>query len=91
MSKSLISLFAFLIAPVGLIPISFAATIEDSNYIVEEFVLGLSFPTTMTFVGDDILVLQKNDGKVLLIQNGILQNEPVLDDSFRAKPDNKVW
>jgi glucose/arabinose dehydrogenase len=33
----------------------------------------------MTFVGDDILILQKNDGMVRLIQDGVLQDEPVLD------------
>lgn len=54
-------------------------TVLDANFKIEKFVSGLSVPTTMAFVGDDILVLQKNDGKVRLIRNGILQNEPVLD------------
>jgi len=74
-------LLMFLLVSVGLIPISFAATVDDSNYTVEEYVTGLSSPTTMTFIGDDILVLQKNDGKVRLIQNGILQIDPILDVS----------
>ncbi len=33
----------------------------------------------MTFVDDDILILQKDDGKVRLIRDGILQEKPVLD------------
>jgi glucose/arabinose dehydrogenase len=54
-------------------------TVLDADFKIEKFASGLSVPTTMAFVGDDILVLQKNDGKVRLIRNGILQNEPVLD------------
>jgi len=54
----------------------------DSNFKVETVVSGLSLPTTMAFLGpDDILVLQKNDGKVMRILSGILQAEPVLDVS----------
>ena len=57
----------------------FAMTVQDPELVVEEFVAGLSSPTSISFIGSDILVLQKNDGKVRLIQNGILQNAPVLD------------
>jgi len=54
----------------------------DSNFKVETVVSGLSLPTTMAFLGpDDILVLQKNDGKVMRILSGTLQAEPVLDVS----------
>ncbi len=56
-----------------------AATVQDSTLIVEEFVTGLSSPTSISFIGSDILVLQKNDGKVRLIQNGVLQANDVLD------------
>ncbi|MCH7648497.1 MAG: PQQ-dependent sugar dehydrogenase [Thaumarchaeota archaeon] len=35
--------------------------------------------TTMTFVEDDILILQKTDGVVRLIRDGVLQDKPVLD------------
>ena len=54
-------------------------TILDDDFKVEKFVTGLKVPTTIEFLGDDLLVLQKNDGKVRLIRNGILQAEPVLD------------
>jgi glucose/arabinose dehydrogenase len=40
---------------------------------------GLSFPTSMEFIdNNNILVLQKNDGTVHLVSNGILQKKPVL-------------
>lgn len=54
-------------------------TVLDDDFKIEKFASGLSVPTTMTFIGNDMLVLQKNDGKVRLIQDGILQTEPVLD------------
>ena len=55
------------------------AKIHDSDFVVEEFVTGLRQPTTMTFVGEDILVLEKNLGYVKLIRDGILVSEPILD------------
>lgn len=51
----------------------------DSTFMIEEFVTGLSQPTTMTFMGNDILILEKNKGTIRLIKNGQLQTEPVLD------------
>jgi uncharacterized protein YjbI with pentapeptide repeats/glucose/arabinose dehydrogenase len=54
--------------------------IYDNDYKIEKFVTGLKWPTTMTFVGDDILVLEKDTGKVIRIKdNGVVYNEPVLD------------
>ena len=52
--------------------------IKDQNFTVEEFISGLDWPTTMTFVGNDILVLEKNKGNVRLVRDGILEKEPVL-------------
>ena len=51
----------------------------DDDFTVEKFVVGLDLPVTMEFMGNDLLVVQKNDGKVRLIRDNILQNEPVLD------------
>ena len=54
--------------------------IFDQDFVVEEFVTGLSFPTTMAFVDNDILVLQKNDGNVILVKSdGSTLPNPVLD------------
>ena len=59
--------------------------IFDDDYIVEIFAGGLDFPTTMDFVGDDILVLEKNTGKIVrIMNNGIMYDEPVLDVPVRA-------
>ena len=49
--------------------------IKDQNFTVEEFISGLDWPTTMTFVGNDILVLEKNKGNVRLVRDGILEKE----------------
>ena len=58
--------------------------IIDDDYIVEKFVDGLELPTTMAFIGDDMLVLEKESGKVIRIQdNGVVYREPVLDVSVR--------
>lgn len=54
-------------------------TLFDNDFKIEQFVSGLAVPTTMTFVDNDILVLQKNDGKVRLIRNGVLEENPILD------------
>lgn len=40
-------------------------TIRDPDFVLEQFVTGIpNSPTTMAFVGKDILVLQKDDGQV---------------------------
>ena len=55
-------------------------TILLEDLIVEEYVSDLCCSiTTMTFVENDILILQKSDGQVRLIRDGILQEKPVLD------------
>ncbi|HEY7734631.1 MAG TPA: PQQ-dependent sugar dehydrogenase [Nitrososphaera sp.] len=55
------------------------ASVTTPELGVETFVEAISGPTTMAFAGNDILVLQKNDGKVRLVRDGVLQMEPVLD------------
>ena len=45
---------------------------------VDLIVEGLSLPTSMTFVGNNsILVLEKDRGNVRLVSNGILQKAPI--------------
>jgi glucose/arabinose dehydrogenase len=57
-----------------------AQTVSDPGLRVELVTSGLSLPTSMAFIGDDdILVLQKNDGRVRRILNGTLQPGFVLD------------
>ena len=50
------------------------------DLVVEKYVSNLCcMVTTMTFVEDDILILQKSDGVVRLIRDGVLEDKPVLD------------
>ena len=57
----------------------FEPVLTDPLFEVERYVSGLNWPTTMAFVGNDILVLQKNNGLVCHVKDGILQEKPVLD------------
>ena len=76
---------ATMIASFSLSQVYAEPIIYADDYTIEKFVTGLEFPTTMDFIGDDILVLEKNTGKVIRIQaNGILRySEPVLDVPVR--------
>ena len=57
-----------------------AQTVTDPALQVTEVVGGLSQPTAMAFIGPgDILVLQKSDGRVRRVINGMLQPGQVLD------------
>ena len=51
--------------------------VSDKNFIIETFVQDLERPTTMAFLGNDIIVLEKS-GSVKLIQNGYLLRDPIL-------------
>src|SRR5512135_108569 len=58
----------------------FAQTLRDGGLIITPIVSGLSAPTQMAFLGaNDILVLQKNDGRVRRVINGVLQPGEILD------------
>ena len=62
--------------------------INDPNLQVELFVEGLSWPTSMAFIdNNNILVLEKDQGTVRLISNGILQEEPVLEVDVNTKAE----
>jgi len=54
-------------------------SIIDTDFRIEEYTSGLHQPTAMEFLGDDIIVLEKNSGNVLLIQDGQVNNKPLLD------------
>jgi glucose/arabinose dehydrogenase len=62
--------------------------LSDPSLTLTTVVSGLSSPTTMAFVGaGDILVLQKDDGQVRRVLNGVLQAAPVLD--FAVNSDSE--
>jgi len=80
--------FLFITAIAGFFSISEVHAepiVFDDDYLIEKFVAGLKFPTTLDFVGDDILVLEKNTGKVIrIMNNGIIYDEAVLDVPVRS-------
>ena len=52
----------------------------DSSLKVEQVAKGLDLPTTMAFLGpDDFLILEKDKGTVMRVNNGIISGEPLLD------------
>ena len=54
--------------------------INDPNLKLELVSEGLQLPTQMAFIGpDDILVLEKDNGTVKRIVNGVILEEPILD------------
>jgi len=74
-------LFAVLILPVYGKPV-----LNDNDFVVQKFIAGIpNGPTTMAFEGNDILVLQKTDGQVRLINDGALQEKPVLDENVTSE------
>src|ERR1044072_2127899 len=57
-----------------------AQTLNDPNLRITELVRGLNQPTAMAFIAaSDLLVLQKADGRVRRVTNGVLQASSVLD------------
>ena len=81
MNKILRELTILLGVGLWIVPsISGAQTVNDPGLQVQEVVAGLSSPTTMAFIGpNDLLVLQKNDGRVRRVIDGVLQAGEVLD------------
>jgi glucose/arabinose dehydrogenase len=74
--------FVLLIPPSAFADIFGEPTLKVKDLVVEKYVSNLCcMITTMTFVEDDILFLQKTDGVVRLIRDGVLQDKPVLDVS----------
>ena len=68
-------------------PLIVAPLVSDMEYEIFQIFGGLEFPTTMDFVGDNMLVLEKHSGKVIRLQevNGkvLMHVEPVLDVPVR--------
>src|ERR671917_229059 len=57
-------------------------SVNDTSLTVEQVTGGLISPTTIAFLDEDtMLVLEKDSGRVRVIENGVLQPEPLLDVS----------
>lgn len=68
------------------LPAPSGPTINDKNLTVEKVTTGLTFPTSMAFIGDDdLLVAEKNTGRVMRVLDGNVQSDPVLDLSVATK------
>jgi glucose/arabinose dehydrogenase len=54
-------------------------SISDPNMRVEKVITGLEMPTSMAFLdNDDIIITQKDNGRVRLVSDGMLQPQPIL-------------
>jgi glucose/arabinose dehydrogenase len=61
-------------------------TINDPTLKIDIIFKGLNFPTSMTFLGlNDILVLEKNDGTVQRIVNGNVASDPLINIAVANK------
>ncbi|HEX2107073.1 MAG TPA: PQQ-dependent sugar dehydrogenase [Nitrososphaera sp.] len=55
-------------------------SIPDPSIRVEKVLTGLELPTSMAFIdNDDIIITQKDNGRVRLVSNGVLQPQPILE------------
>ncbi len=60
--------------------IQLESSLHDETLRLEPVVEGLEFPTSMRFLDENnLLVLQKNDGEVRLVSDGILLENPVFE------------
>jgi len=62
-----------------------APILKDPNLQIELILTGLDLPTQLTFIDDEtILVNQKNNGKVVVIKNFVIQKNHALDLNVEA-------
>lgn len=62
---------------------------NNSALNIELIFKGLEYPSNMVFLNStDILVLEKNNGQVRLIHDGIIQQEPVLDVTVTTEDES---
>jgi len=52
--------------------------IKDANLVVEEYVSGLNLPIMIDFIDQYMLVVEKDEGTVKIIKDGVLVSEPIL-------------
>jgi aldose sugar dehydrogenase len=59
--------------------------VRDTNLDVEVVVVGLSSPTSMLFLDNNSILVLEKAGKVRLVTNGILEEQPVLRVPAKGK------
>ena len=52
--------------------------IKDADLIIEEYLSGLNLPVMIDFIGEHMLVVEKDEGTIKIIKNGVLISEPIL-------------
>jgi glucose/arabinose dehydrogenase len=82
-SNFLIFLFLLLLSPTLFCSASYSSegpSLSSKKLVAEKVVGGLETPTGIAFIGEnDILVVEKNSGKVLRMLNGEVLPEPLID------------
>ena len=78
----------FFVSLIGYSQASAEPYMVEPDFIIEEYVSGLHFPTKMVFMEDDIIILEKFTGKVLLVKDGQLQEEPLLELKVDQNTEN---
>lgn len=79
MSRNRIVALTLAASSIGAVP-AVAQSLNEPALIVQSVASGLAQPTSMAFIGpNDILVLQKMDGRVRRVTGGVLQAAAVLD------------
>jgi len=82
--KKLILILVFF--TVIILPAYCDTTITDNDFVIQKYVTGICCgPTTMAFEGNDILLLEKISGNVVLIKDGIRQEKPVLHENVTSE------
>jgi aldose sugar dehydrogenase len=64
-------------------------SVSDTSLNIEAAIDGLSSPTSMVFLDNNILVLEK-EGSVRLVSDGVLQEEPVLQVPVNTESERGV-
>ena len=68
----------------SVLPDSNPPVVKDASLRVEKVIEGLSAPTSMTFLDqDDLMIVQKDNGRVRHVSNGVLQPGSLLEVSVR--------
>jgi glucose/arabinose dehydrogenase len=77
---TILAIWAAVAVPMTVSSPTDAQTLRDPTLQVQQVVAGLTQPTNMAFIGpNDILILQKGDGRVRRVVGGTLQPGEVLD------------
>ncbi len=79
-------LFSLILFAIIIFPSYAEPELKDNDYLVQKYVSYIEKgATSMAFEGNDILVLQKEDGKVRVVHNGTLLEKPAVDENVTGE------